>query len=185
MIPYTEGIYFYGLEDYPRAIESFSQVVLPASPALRYDSMLVFSVYSYLGQAHYENANYHRASSYHQRAIQWLPRSNFQSDLRDYHYYQTLNHMYLGQCYLSEARYESYPEGYALAKQNFLTALRTLRQHLDEDSYQNSLSSAYQQLAEWHRLQQNYDSALWYLNRALPFNREKSVTPVVPDRTNL
>ncbi len=170
MIPYTEGIYFYGLEDYPRAIESFSQVVLPTSPALRYDSMLVFSVYSYLGQAHYENANYHRASSYHQRAIQWLPRSTFQSDLRDYHYYQTLNYMYLGQCHLAEAQYQNHDDAYVLAKRNFLTALRTLREHLYEASYQNSLSSAYQQLAEWHRLQQHYDSALWYLNRTLPFD---------------
>ena len=129
--------------------------------------MLVFSVYSYLGQAHYENANYHRASAYHQRAIQWLPRSTFQSDLRDYHYYQMLNYMYLGQCHLAEAQYEDHDHAYILAKRNFLTALRTLREHLNEASYQNSLSSAYQQLAEWHRLQHNYDSALWYLNRAL------------------
>ena len=174
MIPYTEGIFYYATEDYQQSVEAFSQLVSPHSPAFDTDSMLVFSTYSYIGQAYYENANYHQAAAYHQRAIQWLPRSTFQENIRDYHYYQALNYLYLGQCYLSDARYEKQEGAYDVAKQHFLVALNTLRKHLNDASYQNSLSSAYEQLAEWHRLQQNYDSALWYLDRALPFYSEEN-----------
>ena len=174
MIPYTEGIYYYAVEDFQQSIQSFFRIVSPSSPAFDYDSMLVFGTYSYIGQAYYENANYHQASAYHQRAIQWLPRATFQSNIRNYYYYQAINYLYLGQCYLSEARYENKLDAYRLARDNISVALELLRKHPNDAAYQNSLSAAYEQLAEWHRLQQHYDSALWYSNRALRLYSEGS-----------
>ena len=172
MVPYTEGMYYYAVEDFLQSIESFSEIISPSSPALRNDSMLVFGTYSYIGQAYNLNANYQRASQYHHQAIQWLPHSYFQGDIRNYYYYQALNYLYLGQCHLNEAQYGDDPNSLELAERNFFTALGILRKHLNSAAYQNSIYAAYAQLAELHRLQKNYDSALWYLDQTILFRGE-------------
>jgi len=177
-VTYTRGLYYYTMGDYQAAIKVFKPMILNTDQQfLSVDSVLIYDVCSYIGQAYFHLSNYEEAITFHKFAQYHLPeRHETFEDPYGYDYYVALNQLYLGECFWAYAQYErDNSESFTMAKTAFLQSLEALQHYENEVTHKNAILSNYSLLAQVYQEQEQYDSAFYFLQASLHLQSEDDI----------
>nr|WKN36798.1 CHAT domain-containing protein [Tunicatimonas sp. TK19036] len=176
-IAYTKGAFYYTTGDFASSVEAFNQIVQPSTLAQISDSLLVADVFAYLGSAYYRLQNYQKALDHYQIADQWLPQA---VEAQEYNqaYRRALNALYQAQCYYALGSYKQQPKAYERGKTLVHEAFAFLLPRKSTPRFVNPTLSGANVIASIFKDQQQFDSALYYLDFALPL-LEKQSTKVI------
>ncbi|MEQ9442186.1 MAG: CHAT domain-containing tetratricopeptide repeat protein [Cyclobacteriaceae bacterium] len=176
-VAYTRGVFYYSTGDFAAAVEAFDEIVQPRSLAQISDSVLVTDVFAYLGSAFYRLQNYQKALDYYLIEDRWLP---YQVESIEYNrsYRKALNSLYRAQSEYALAKYEGETEAFQEGKNLVHQAFTFLLPNQANPRFRNPILSGANVMASIFQEQQQYDSALYYLELALPL-QEKQNTKLI------
>ena len=166
MIPYTWGLYYSYTEDRVRAIQ-VCQELLQTKGAFT-DSSLVSATYYSMAVSYRRLGHYQQAIAYHQLATAWISK---QGNEQKYWYEKALGYRSLGKSYHDLSQYRNDSTLSRQAKELLMQSLGLLKPYERQEKRRHALITGYSALAEWHNIEGNYDSALYYLQGATKFFR--------------
>ena len=165
-IPYTWGLYYTYTDDQVKAIEAYRKIV--ANQQALTDSSLVADTYYSIASSYAKLGNHQQAIIYYRRSITWIPKQTYG---QQYAYHKALALRALGTSYLNQGLDRK--DSLLLGRVNKLYArsLRLLSPYEDKKRGRHAIMAGYRALANWHRINKNYDSALYYLQQSSAFFR--------------
>ncbi len=167
-IPYTWGLYYTYTEDHIEAINAYREVL--STDEVFSDSSLVSDTYYSTSVSYRTLENYRQSISYQQLALAWLPKNYYGTW---YWYHQGVITQALGKSYLDFGLYANDTTRLTRAKNLFVAALTLLSRYDDEERARHAIHTAYQYLTKWFVATEAYDSALYYLQKSVPFQRSE------------
>lgn len=175
---HTSGMYYYGLNDFIKAIAEFKKIInYNASSTFKVDSLNISAAFTWIGDSYFKLLNLKEAKIYHELAIQWLPVKNFAyEDHINYNYYYGVNQSHLGKCNFEQAKRSADPGLYAVALQNYLNAIEAFNANKQQDIA--SLSTNYRRISQIFYEQEKYDSALVYLEKTVDLHKPTDISMV-------
>ena len=163
-VPYTWGLYYTYTEDQTKAIEAYQDVL--ADKRVLADSSLVSDTYYAIATSYDKLGNYQQAITYHQRATTWIPREAYGSQ---YSYHKALALRALGTSYLNQGLYKKDSLMLSKVKPLFSESLQLLAFYKNEERGRHAILAGYRALANWYRIEKDYDKALDYLQQSSAF----------------
>ena len=167
-LPYTWGLYYNYTEDYTEAINAYQEIT--SLKEAFSDSSLVSDTYYSTAVAYRKLENYQQAILHHQLALSWLPKDFYGSR---YWYHKGIISKALGTSYSDYGTYKKDKVLQKKAKKLIFNALTLLNRYRDEDRARYAIHATYQSLAHWFEKNEQYDSALYFLQQATPFYRSQ------------
>ncbi|MTI22635.1 CHAT domain-containing protein [Fulvivirga sp. RKSG066] len=160
---FTKGSHYFSLGRFTQSISQFNKLLQIDKSLPSLGVGYLYSIHSYLGSSYAKLLLFDKAVQHYNHAYR-----NIEGIPEAYRgYYEALYFSYLGGIYRQEAVFSGNDSLLNTALDNYQNGLEVMLADQNSQNYRPAIISIYRSVADIFKLQQKFDSALYYNNKAL------------------